>query len=78
MKNKKKADNYHKDFLSKVTEKNELKKQLKEAQNDHRKKIRERIKSNIQKSVDKAFKKYENGENLSLDEFRLLVENGMI
>lgn len=78
LKNKKKADNYHKDFLSKVTEKNELKKQLKEAQNDHRKKIRERIKSNIQESVDKAFKKYENGESLSLDEFRLLVENGMI
>lgn len=78
LKNKKKADNYHKDFLSKVTEKNELKKQLKEAQNDHRRKIRERIKSNIQESVDKAFKKYENGENLSLDEFRLLVENGMI
>ncbi|MCG3255229.1 MAG: hypothetical protein KAU62_04010 [Candidatus Heimdallarchaeota archaeon] len=76
--NKKKADNYHKDFLSKVTEKNELKKQLKEAQNEHRKKIRERIKSNIQESVDKAFEKYENGENLSLDEFRLLVENGMI
>ncbi|MHA1218908.1 MAG: coiled-coil protein [Candidatus Heimdallarchaeaceae archaeon] len=78
LKNKKKADNYHKDFLSKVTEKNELKKQLKEAQNDHRKKIRERIKSNIQESVDKAFKKYENGENLSLEEFRLLVENGII
>ena len=78
LKNKKKADNYHKDFLSKVTEKNELKKQLKEAQNEHRKKIRERIKSNIQESVDKAFEKYENGENLSLDEFRLLVENGMI
>lgn len=78
LKNKKKADNYHKDFLSKVTEKNELKKQLKEAQNDHRKKIRERIKSNIQESVDKAFKKYENGKNLSLEEFRLLVENGLI
>ena len=76
--NKKKADNYHKEFLSKITEKNELKKQLKEAQNEHRKKIRDRIKSNIQKSVDKAFKKYENGENLSLDEFRLLVENGLI
>lgn len=76
--NKKKADSFHKDFLAKVTEKNELRKLLKEAQTAHRKKIKDRIKSNIEESVNIAFKKYENGENLSLDEFRLLVENGLI
>jgi len=76
--NKKKADNHHKEFLAKVTEKNELRKQLKTAQQEHRKKIKERIKSNIEESVNQAFKKYQAGDNLSLDEFRLLVENGMI
>ncbi len=76
--NKKKADNFHKEFLAKVTEKNELKKLLKKAQNEHRQKIKDRIKSSIEESVNQAFKKYEDGENLSLDEFRLLVENGLI
>ena len=76
--NKKTADGFHKDFLSKVTEKNDLKKQLKEAQQAHRQKIKERIKSSIEENVKKAFEKYEAGENLTLEEFRLLVENGMI
>ncbi|MHA1198985.1 MAG: coiled-coil protein [Candidatus Heimdallarchaeaceae archaeon] len=76
--NKKAADGYHKDFLSKVTKKNELRKELKGAQQEHRRKIKDRIKANIAKGVTKAFEKYEAGENLSLDEFRLLVENGMI
>ncbi len=76
--NKKAADGYHKDFLSKVTKKNELRKQLKSAQQEHRKKIKERIKSSIEKNVKKAYDKYQAGDNLSLDEFRLLVENGMI
>ena len=75
---KKAADTHHKEFLSRVTEKNELKKQLKNAQQEHRKKIRERIKSSIEEGVKKAFDKYQAGENLSLEEFRLLVENGMI
>ncbi len=76
--NKKTADSYHKEYLAKVTEKNELRKQLKNAQQEHRRKIKERIKSNIEENVNKAFEKYEAGENLSLEEFRLLVENGMI
>jgi uncharacterized coiled-coil DUF342 family protein len=32
----------------------------------------------LEENTKKAFEKYEKGENLSLDEFRLLVEKGMI
>ncbi len=75
---KKIADTHHKEFLSTVSEKNELRKEYKEIQRDVRKKIQDKIRSNLEENTEKAFEKYEKGENLSMDEFRLLVEKGMI
>jgi len=76
--NKKIADNYHKEFLNKVSEKNELRKELKEIQKEVRKNMQYKIRSNLEENAKKAFEKYERGENLSMEEFRLLVEKGMI
>ncbi|MHA1464597.1 MAG: DUF7121 family protein, partial [Candidatus Heimdallarchaeaceae archaeon] len=75
---KKIADTHHKQFLSKVTEKNDLRKELKEIQKEVRKKMQDKIRNNLEENTQKAFEKYERGENLSMDEFRLLVEKGMI
>jgi len=75
---KKIADTHHKEFLSTVSEKNELRKEFKEKQRDVRKKMQDKIRSNLEENTEKAFQKYEKGENLSMDEFRLLVEKGMI
>ena len=78
LENKKKADTHHKDFLSKVSEKNEARTKLKEFQQKVRKEMQEKIKVNLEENTKKAFEKYEKGDNLSLEEFRLLVEKGMI
>ncbi len=43
-----------------------------------KKQMEERLRINLEENTKKAFEKYENGENLSLDEFRLLVEKGLI
>ncbi len=75
---KKIADTHHKEFLNKVSEKNELRKELKEIQKEVRKNIQDKIRSNLEENAQKAFTKYERGENLSMEEFRLLVEKGMI
>ena len=75
---KKQADNYHRDFLAKVTEKNELRSKFKETQQKMRKQMEKRLRDNLEESTKKAFKKYEKGENLSMEEFRLLVEKGLI
>lgn len=75
---KKIADNQHKEFLNKVTEKNELRKELKEIQKKVRKSIQDKIRNNLEENAQKAYEKYERGENLSMEEFRLLVEKGMI
>ena len=76
--NKKQADNYHRDFLAKVTEKNELRNKFKETQQKMRKQMEKRLRDNLEESTKKAFEKYKNGENLSMEEFRLLVEKGLI
>ena len=78
LKYKKQSDSYHRDFLSKVTEKNDLKDELKEVKQKIRAEIQERKKANLEENTQIAFEKYEKGENLSLEEFRLLVEKGMI
>ena len=75
---KKAADNFHRDFLSKVSEKNELRSKFKEVQQKMKKQMEEKLRINLEENTKKAFEKYENGENLSLDEFRLLVEKGLI
>jgi len=75
---KKQADNYHRDFLSKVTEKNELRSKFKEAQQKVRKQMEKKLRDNLEESTKKAFEKYDKGENLSMEEFRLLVEKGLI
>jgi len=76
--NKKSADQYHKEFLSTVTEKNELRGKLKDYQQKVRKEMQEKVRLNLEENTKKAFEKYQNGENLTLEEFRLLVEKGMI
>ena len=76
--NKKIADVHHKEFLNLVSEKNELRKELKEIQKSIRKEMQDKIRSNLEESVEKAFEKYEKGDNLTMEEFRLLVEKGMI
>ncbi|MCG3221907.1 MAG: hypothetical protein H7641_11060 [Candidatus Heimdallarchaeota archaeon] len=75
---KKQSDTFHRDFLSKVAEKSELKGELREVKQKVRAEIRERKQANLKENTKKAYEKYEKGENLSLDEFRLLVEKGMI
>ncbi|MBY8999996.1 MAG: hypothetical protein KGD64_03700 [Candidatus Heimdallarchaeota archaeon] len=76
--NKKIADIHHKEFLSKVSDKNESRKELKEIQKDIRKKMQDEIRNDLEENTQKAYEKYEKGENLSMEEFRLLVEKGMI
>jgi uncharacterized coiled-coil DUF342 family protein len=78
LESKKKADSFHRDFLAKVSEKNELRDKLKEYKQRIRKQIQETKQANLEESTKKAYEKYEKGENLTLDEFRLLVEKGMI
>ena len=78
LENKKIADSFHRDFLSKVSEKNELRNQLKDFKQKVRKEMREKLKTDVEESTQKAYAKYEKGENLSMDEFRLLVEKGLI
>ncbi|MFW9852122.1 MAG: coiled-coil protein [Candidatus Thorarchaeota archaeon] len=78
IKNKKIADNFHRNFLSKVSEKNELRNQLKDFKQKVRKEMREKLKTDVEESTKKAYEKYEKGENLSMEEFRLLVEKGLI
>ena len=75
---KKQADSYHRDFLAKVNEKNELRGKFKETQQKMRKQIEKKLRDNLEESTKKAFEKYKNGENLSMEEFRLLVEKGLI
>ena len=75
---KKKADHFHRDFLSKVRLRHELRQQMKNIQKQIRKERRDQIQSNLEVNVQKAFSKYEAGENLSLSEFRLLVEKGLL
>jgi uncharacterized coiled-coil DUF342 family protein len=78
LKNKKIADGFHRDFLSKVSEKNELRNQLKDFKQKIRKEMRDKLKTDIEESTQKAYEKYEKGDNLSMEEFRLLVEKGLI
>ena len=40
--------------------------------------MQEKVRLNLEENTKKAFEKYQNGENLTLEEFRLLVEKGMI
>ncbi len=75
---KKQSDTFHRDFLSKVAEKSELKGELRESKQKIRAEIQERKQANLEENTKKAYEKYEKGKNLSLDEFRLLVEKGMI
>jgi uncharacterized coiled-coil DUF342 family protein len=75
---KKQSDTFHRDFLSKVAEKNELKGELREIKQKIRASINEKKQANLEENTKKAYDKYERGENLSLEEFRLLVEKGMI
>ena len=75
---KKQADNFHRDFLSKVSEKNELRTKFKQAQQKVRKQMEKKLRDNLEENTKKAFEKYEKGENLSMEEFRLLVEKGLI
>ena len=78
LENKRIADNFHRDFLSKVSEKNELRNLLKDFKQKIRKQMRDKIKTDIEESTQKAYEKYEKGDNLSMEEFRLLVEKGLI
>ena len=78
LENKKIADSFHRDFLTKVSEKNELRNQLKEFKQKIRKEMQEKLKTDIEENTQKAYEKYEKGENLSIEEFRLLVEKGLI
>jgi len=78
LENKKIADNFHRDFLSKVSEKNELRDQLRDYKQKVRKQMQEKLKTDVKESTQKAYEKYENGETLSMEEFRLLVEKGLI
>jgi len=78
LKNKKIADKFHRDFLSKVSEKNELRNQLKDFKQKIRKEMHEKLKTDVEESTKKAYEKYEKGENLSMEEFRILVEKGLI
>ncbi len=78
LENKKIADNFHREFLSKVSEKNELRNQLKDFKQKVRKQMRDKLKTDVEESTQKAYEKYEKGENLSMEEFRLLVEKGLI
>ncbi len=76
--NKRSADGHHKEFLSKVSDKSELRKELKEIQKKVRKNMQDKIRNNLEENAKKAYEKYERGDNLSMEEFRLLVEKGMI
>jgi uncharacterized coiled-coil DUF342 family protein len=78
LKFKKQSDIYHRDFLAKVAEKNDLKDELKQIKQKIREEIQRQTQSNLEENTKKAYEKYEKGENLSLEEFRLLVEKGMI
>jgi len=75
---KKKADHFHRDFLSKVRLRHELRQKMKNIQKQIRKERKDQIQSSLEVNVQKAFSKYEAGENLSLSEFRLLVEKGLL
>ncbi len=75
---KKQGDSYHRELLSLYPEKNRIKEKLGKIKRVMREKQRQETMRNLEENVKEALNKYKNGVNLSLDEFRLLVERGLI
>jgi len=78
LEHKREGDKYHQDIMHKIKEKQQLKERL----NELRSKLQQRRESYrqqfLEEEVRKALERYNNGEKISLEEFRLLVEKGLI
>ncbi|MHA1302377.1 MAG: coiled-coil protein [Candidatus Heimdallarchaeaceae archaeon] len=78
IRHKKEGDIFHRELLAKYSEKNKIKEKLGKLKRIVREKHKKELQKNLEKNVKEAFKKYQNGVNLTLDEFRLLVDRGLI
>jgi len=75
---KKEGDEIHKELLSIYSDRNKIKEKLSKLKKSFRERHKQALRQNLEKNVQEAFAKYEKGSNLTLDEFRLLVDRGLI
>jgi uncharacterized coiled-coil DUF342 family protein len=75
---KKKADATHKKFIETIKEKEKFQKQLQSKRARARDEHLKEVKESMEARAEKALQKYKEGKKLSLEEFSMLVNRGLV
>ncbi|MEA2070655.1 MAG: hypothetical protein U9O98_05125 [Asgard group archaeon] len=78
IKTKKEADAAHKKFIEIIKKKEKHQKKLQNIRQEARVQHYKEVKETIEAQAEKALEKYKEGKKLSLEEFSMLVERGLV